>query len=133
MAGVLIFKHISFQLMSGKGCQKINIVTYLHTLFTAILCSFLETYFYRPQTKLREGNVFTSICDSVHGGCTPSGQTPPRQTYTPRQTPPRQTPPKETSQADTPPQADTSPPKTGTEAGSSHPTGMHSCSPCMCR
>ena len=26
-------------------------------------------YFYRPQTKLREGNVFTGVCDSVHGGC----------------------------------------------------------------
>ena len=23
---------------------------------------------YRPQTKLREGNVFTGVCDSVHGG-----------------------------------------------------------------
>ena len=24
--------------------------------------------FYHPQTKLREGNVFTPVCDSVHGG-----------------------------------------------------------------
>ena len=24
--------------------------------------------FYRPQTKLREGNVFTPVCDSVHSG-----------------------------------------------------------------
>ena len=24
--------------------------------------------FYRPQTKLREGNVFTHVCDSVHKG-----------------------------------------------------------------
>ena len=24
--------------------------------------------FYRPQTKLWEGNVFTPVCDSVHGG-----------------------------------------------------------------
>ena len=23
-------------------------------------------YWYRPQTKLREGNVFTPVCDSVH-------------------------------------------------------------------
>ena len=23
---------------------------------------------YRPQSKLREGNVFTAVCDSVHGG-----------------------------------------------------------------
>ena len=24
---------------------------------------------YRRQTKLRGGNVFTPVCDSVHGGC----------------------------------------------------------------
>ena len=24
--------------------------------------------YYRPQTKLREGYVFTGVCDSVHGG-----------------------------------------------------------------
>ena len=29
---------------------------------------------YRPQTKLREGNVFTPVCDSVHrGGLCPGG------------------------------------------------------------
>ena len=27
----------------------------------------IERYFHCPQTKLREGNVFTSVCDSVHG------------------------------------------------------------------
>ena len=26
------------------------------------------TYYYRSQTKLREGNVFTPVCDSIHGG-----------------------------------------------------------------
>ena len=30
--------------------------------------------FYRPQTKLREGNVFTPACDSVHRGCLPLGR-----------------------------------------------------------
>ena len=24
-------------------------------------------FYYHPQTKLREGNVFTPVCDSVHG------------------------------------------------------------------
>ena len=24
--------------------------------------------YYRPPTKLREGNVFTGVCHSVHGG-----------------------------------------------------------------
>ena len=64
--------------------------------------------FYRPQTKLREGNVFTPVCDSVYrgrGGCIPAciGQEP----DTPRQTPPRQTP---------------SPPEMATEARGTHPT-----------
>ena len=27
---------------------------------------------YRPQTKLREGNVFTGVCDSVHRGVVPA-------------------------------------------------------------
>ena len=27
-----------------------------------------KSHFYRPQTKLREGNVFTGVCDSVHRG-----------------------------------------------------------------
>ena len=56
-------------------------------------------------TKLLQGNVFTHVCHSVHGGVfhTPSRQTTSRQTPLlcrhPQQTPlPRQTPP---SQADT--------------------------------
>ena len=27
-----------------------------------------DPYFYRPQKKLREGNVFTPVCHSVRGG-----------------------------------------------------------------
>ena len=67
--------------------------------------------FYRPQTKLQEGNGFTPVCDSVHrggvsqramgSGCTLADTTSPRQTP---------------------------PPQTATEAGGTHPTGMHSCS-----
>ena len=44
-------------------------------------------YFYRPQTKLREGYIFTRVCDSVHRvGClpqSPQADTPPRQTPLP--------------------------------------------------
>ena len=29
----------------------------------------LNKVFYRPQQKLLKGNVFTSVCDSVHRGC----------------------------------------------------------------
>ena len=47
-----------------------------------------QRHYYRPQTKLREGYVFTSVCDSVNGGVYPimpwSHSTPP---------PPDQTPP----------------------------------------
>ena len=40
---------------------------------------FLRGHFYRPQTKLRKGNVFTNVCQEFcpQGGCTPPGQTPP--------------------------------------------------------
>ena len=76
---------------------------------------------YRLKTKLWERNVFTPVCDSVHregvsarGSVHPSRQTLPF--------PPGQT----TPQTDTP-WAYT--PKTGTEAGSTYPTGMHSCLP----
>ena len=46
-------------------------------------------FFLRPQTKLRKGNVFTPVCDSVHGGgwrCTPHGYTSPRADTHPHQT-----------------------------------------------
>ena len=43
-----------------------------------------ERYFYRPQTKLRKGYVFTPVRHSVHGGCLPprEADTPPQQTAT---------------------------------------------------
>ena len=90
---------------------------------------------YRPQTKLGQGNVFTAVCDSVHGGSTwagtpqagtPPAGTPPRQVqypgkYTPRQvhppagTPPRQVHPRQSMLG------------YGQQVGGTHPTGMHSC------
>ena len=39
--------------------------------------------FYRPQRSCGQGNVFTAVCDSVHGGGSPAGRTPPT-----RKTPP---------------------------------------------
>ena len=76
-------------------------------------------YFYRPQTKLREGNVFTPICDSVHGGGV--GLYPSIQ-WAGGEHPPGQIPP---------PRADTTsrhlPNEMAIEAGGTHPTGMHSC------
>ena len=46
----------------------------------------INEHFYRPQTKLRKGNVFTSVCQEF---CAQSGQTPPP----PRPDHSRQTPP----------------------------------------
>ena len=59
--------------------------------------SVVSVYHYRPQTKLRKGNVFTHVCHSVHrGGCLPGVGVYPSMHWadTPRQTP---------SMADTPP------------------------------
>ena len=55
---------------------------------------FSSTDFYRPETKLRKGYVFTPVCHSVHrGGCLPQcmlGYTPPQEADTPQEaeTPP---------------------------------------------
>ena len=58
----------------------------------------IQRSYYRPQTKLREGNVFTPACDSVHrGGLCPGGFL---------------------CQGD---------PLVRLRAGGTHPTGMHSC------
>ena len=68
-------------------------------------------------TKLGQGNVFTGVCDSGHGGLSASVHTgipsPPR-----ADTPQEQTSPQE----QTPPQEACGRRVTGT-----HPTGMHSC------
>ena len=80
---------------------------------------------YRPQTKLRKGNVFTPVCQSFcsRGVCLSAYWDTPTWTHTPGQTPP---PPLDTPSpwADTP-----SPPpspflQTATAADGTHPTGM---------
>ena len=68
--------------------------------------------FYRPQTKLRKGNVFTSVSRILStGGCTlPLGRhTPPAETPLLGRHPPRQT---------------------ATAADGTYHTGMHSCLSC---
>ena len=47
-------------------------ILFLHS----INCS--QLYIYRPQTKLRKGNVFTPVCDSVHGKVSVQGDLCPR-------------------------------------------------------
>ena len=80
--------------------------------------------FYRPQTKFGARKCFTPVCDSVNEGCTPPQTDTTLQADNLLGRHPR---------ADTlllgrhPPRADTPPPKMVTEAGGTHPTGMHSC------
>ena len=72
--------------------------------------------YYRPQTKLREGNVFTGVCDSVHtgdawsgGGLVPGVVPGPGECLVPGGGCLMEAP------------------RTATAADGTHPTGMHSC------
>ena len=82
---------------------------------------------YHLQTKLREGYVFTAVCDSVHGGglsqCMLGYHPPPRSRHPPEQTPPwsRHTPPPGSSPCAV------HAGRYGQQAGGMHPTGMQSC------
>ena len=69
-----------------------------------------------PATKLRQGYVFTRVCDSVHGGVC-SGGCLVRGGSAPRAVPGLGG-------------FVESPPVTATAAGGTHPTGMHSCFRC---
>ena len=84
---------------------------------------------YCLQTKLREGNVFTGVCDSVHGGGAPG-----------RVTGPGVVPglggsaPVGCLHLGVPGPGGSAPggclvetPRTATATGGTHPTGMHSC------
>ena len=76
---------------------------------------FNKIYYYRPQTKLQKGNVFTSVCQEF---CPPgwTRQTPTRQTPLGRHPPGRHTP-RQTHPSQ----------QTATAVDGTHPTGMHSC------
>ena len=83
--------------MMCVACESFQYISYNNAKFlknsalNIILARKNQITFYRPQTKLRKGNVFIPVCDSVHRGegIHPSRQTP----LPPGQTPPRQTPP----------------------------------------
>ena len=72
--------------------------------------------YYRPQTKLREGNVFTPVCHSVQGGVYPSMQWAKWGCVT-----------GVCNQGGVGPGGCTTPTPTGQQAGGTHPTGMLSC------
>ena len=85
--------------------------------------------FYRPQTKLREGYVFTGVCDSVNGGVSASvhaGIPPPPEADPPKADPPGADPPEQTPPGADPPGAEHAG-RYGQRAGGMHPTGMQSC------
>ena len=60
----------------------------------------MNSCYYRPQTKLQKGNIFTLVCQSA------PGQTPLRYTHSPSGRHPQQM---------------------ATPVDGTHPTGMHSC------
>ena len=70
-----------------------NVIPKFHKIETKLLfrAKILNTHCYRPQTKLRKGNVFTPVCHSVHtgGGVHSPGQTSPEQTPPWADIPPR--------------------------------------------
>ena len=74
-------------------------------------------------TKLRQGNVFTPVCHSVHMGVFASVHA---EIHTPWQTPLARHPPFRHSLRRHPP-GQTPPQQTTTAVDGTHPTGMHSC------
>ena len=110
----LVYQHCSFFLCCqiNRGWITVSFMLQVtdflpHRSFSALLPS---------ATKLRKGNVFTSVCHSVHGGW---------------QTPPWADTPLTSTCWDTPPaqcMLGYTPLPTATAADGTHPSGMHSCS-----
>ena len=82
-----------------------------------------KVIFYRPQTKLRDGNVFTRVCLFTGGSAFPqcygAGKHP-LYADTPSQLLPRQT-------SAPPPHPEGTSCQYGHPVGGAHPTGMHTC------
>ena len=58
------------ELFTKSSVMNISLLSLLSHCFESVVsnCLVIGRDFYRQQTKLREGNVFTPVCDSVHGG-----------------------------------------------------------------
>ena len=82
--------------------------------------------FYRPQIKLRKGNVLTSVCQEFcpQGADVHLLGRHPQTDTAPPQAPPGQTPPRQTPPGQTPPWADT-PPRQTPPIGRHSPLGRH--------
>ena len=110
---------------------------------TPHICLCDVCYFYRPQRRCGQGNVFTAVCDSVYRGGSaketpprrrpplprrpppqeggpPKKEAPPRRRHPPGEHPPRRRPPKkETPRRRHPPEGDT--PQEGDPPRRRHP------------
>ena len=125
----LLYK-LTYQTTKQVRSLKVFARTTLHGRFThkkkstwpSIKGSYFLNYFYRPETKLRNGNIFTPVCNSVNvgGGVHPTRQTseqiPILSRHPPRADPPGQISPGRPALADLawqtppcPPWADTPP------------------------
>ena len=99
-------------------------------LHVSVIVDVCEVYVYRPQRSCGQGNIFTPVCHSVHGGgflpqCV-MGCHPPTP---PDQTPPGSRPPRPPRTRPPPREADSS--IRSTIHTGTHPTGMHSCFTCV--
>ena len=52
-------------IFSGSNMNKLSIV---HSIGSHGYSTLYDANYYRPLTKLREGYIFTGVCDSVHSG-----------------------------------------------------------------
>ena len=125
---------MKFLLLYERFELTIILLIHRHCVFVILECIITAR-----KLSLGQGNVFTPVCDSFHGGClthcmliyTPLSRHSPRQTPPMADTPwedtppPRQTPPR----ADGPSWADAPQDTTeyGQQTGGTYPTGMHTC------
>ena len=86
---------------------------------------FMPCNYYRPKRSFGQGNIFTTVCDSVHRGGVPYQSTPPPPTSQVHPHPPEHTPLPQMSQVH-PPGANITP-GYGQRSAGTHPTGIHSC------
>ena len=134
--------YLMFTINDVSNVTKLK-VTDIAFAFAAVLCEIILRLYLHvplkspfslslpPTMKLGQGNVFTGICDSVHGGCVPQcmlGYHLPPHTPPQEQTPPwEQTPPAPGADPPSRPPSAKHAGRYGQRAGGTHPTGMQSC------
>ena len=119
----------------GKKCPRPFSTLNMAVVFSrvSILLRSVRLNYYRPQRSCGQGNIFTPVCHSVHGGVclsacwdtTPQEQTPSLGADTPpgSDTPPRADPLEQTPPWNRPPLGADTPPREQTSPSSRHPLG----------